>query len=908
MKKTNYHLLSLLCAVPLVLTGCSTGEGGGNTPAGSKGSGVTSVKITGADETTVLDGTRVSLKAKVTADEGVSEKVTWKSSDEAVAKVQNGVVNFGKVSEEKKVTITATSSADANKSDSVEFTVKHSPFDLKNSRGGADTSCYLDDGSFIIEDPTDIALIYADVHDTRWYVEATITVESFLPGDDYPKIGIMASDRDDGMWCYEESHQFFYYVDTVAAASTWSSMNAVMENEELLNWDWGHQISPATASPAVKKGQAFKMGLMRDGNKFYQFYGQASDMTLKLVGAFEYNSFGENANYVWVGGWATAMTVSDPKCMVGDAINTLYTVPEGLSVKSTEEVLFSGEKHQIQVEAEGLWDRNKVTYVSSDPSIAAVDEKGLVTAASDKTGEVTITVGLEGTQLSAQVKIIVTDDLAYRVVLDGKMEDAIWSATVKTNVIKLARNATNYEMIYAAKNSKGLYLFIDYVASAEANNRANEWWTWANLEFKLAGNDKVTSHQYWLSAMNGGEICDTSNEQHHEIYCQAPAIGEDNLYHGVFEAFLPYGCDKLVKGEATYICMGTNYEGKAGWVNTAVWRGNNGGGESFNGETNLLSIDDNGFAHDGAKCSDEHVYGQWIIDSEANCTEAGSKHHDCVWCGHRETEAIAINPEAHVYDYNNAQIATAPTCMSTGVGTCACTKCNHIEETVLPRDYTNHTDADYPTSHNHCHDCGVGSYLTNATGDVYDRSNAGGPWDEAGWHDFGLFEGDFTFTLKFHMDGCKGAGNPNADSCWRTILPFLYKEGYDWEWIPSANNGEGASNGAEVNAHFFRMDWCGFGGESFLKDFNNGAFPEGFDWGICQEAYGNMDVELVYTKVGAVITLDWVWTCLATEGYFVGKTFGYHQGATLIDPTAKVGIALGAEFAYALITQADLAR
>ena len=893
MKKTNYHLLSLLCAVPLVLTGCNSG-GGGNTPA--KGSGVTSVKITGDYETTVLDGTRVSLKAKVTADEGVSEKVTWKSSDEAVAKVQNGVVNFGKVSEEKRVTITATSSADANKSDSVEFTVKHSPFDLKNSRGGADTSCYLDDGSFIIEDPTDIALIYADVHDTRWYVEATITVESFLPGDDYPKIGIMASDRDDGMWCYEESHQFFYYVDTVAAASTWSSMNAVMENEELLNWDWVHQISPATASPAVKKGQAFKMGLMRDGNKFYQFYGQASDMTLKLVGAFEYNSFGSEANYVWVGGWATAMTVSDPKWMVGDAINTLYSVPEGLSVKSTEEVLFSGEKHQIQVEAEGLWDRNKVTYVSSDPTIAAVDEKGLVTAASDKTGEVTITVGLEGTQLSAQVKIIVTDDLAYRVVLDGKMEDAIWSATVKTNVIKLARNATNYEMIYAAKNSKGLYLFIDYVASAEANNVANQWWQWANLEFKLAGNDKVTSHQYWLSAMNGGDICDTSNEQHHEIYCQAPTLGEDNLYHGVFEAFLPYGCDKLVKGEATYICMGTNYCDKAGWVNTAVWRGNNAGGESFNGETNLLSIDENGFAHDGAKCSDEHVYGQWIIDSEPNCTETGSKHHDCVWCGHRETEVIAVNPEAHVFDYEHATTTTESTCHTHGVGTAVCLKCGAEDTTELPLDYTNHTDAEYPTTHNHCHDCGIGSYLTNAEGDVYDLSTTGGNgivWNKDIWHDFGLFEGNFTFTFKYHMEGCIGSTNPNGDSCWRTIVPFVYQEGY-------ANN--------DHRAHFFRMDWCGYGGDEFVNNVHDGEFPAGFDWNICREAYGNMDVDLVITKTGAAITLDWVWTCLATEGYYVGKTFDYHQSCTLIDPTAKVGLALSGEFARATITKANLAR
>ena len=68
------------------------------------------------------------------------------------------------------------------------------------------------------------------------------------------------------------------------------------------------------------------------------------------------------------------------------------------------------------------------------------------------------------------------------------------------------------------------------------------------------------------------------------------------------------------------------------------------------------------------------------------------------------------------------------------------------------------------------------------------------------------------------------------------------------------------------------------------------------------------DLTLVYKKVGAVITLDWVWVCGATEGYFQGKTFEYHQGCTLIDPNAKLGIALASEFTNATITKASLAR
>lgn len=890
MKKTNYHLLSLLCAVPLVLTGCNTGEGGGNTPAASaKNPAVSSVKITGADETTVLDGTRVSLKANVTADEGASTKVSWKSSDDKIATVTNGVVNFLKVSEEKKVTITATSVADANKSDAVEFTVKHSPFDLRNSRGGADTSLYLEDGSFIVEDPQDIALIYADVNHTRWYVEATLQIDSFLEGDPYPKVGIMASDRDDGMWCYEHSHQLFYCVYSDAAASTWSAMNVVMEDSELTNWNWGGQLSPATASPAIKKGEPFKMGLMRDGNKFYQFYGKATDLTLGLVGSFEYNSFGENANYVWVGGWAAGMIISDPKSMVGNEIDTLYTIPEGLRVNSAEETLYIGKTHQIEVSADGLWDRNKITYTSSDETIATVDENGLVTAAADKTGTATITVALQGTELSATVAITVTDDATFRVELDGEMNDLIWSDEVKTNAYILKKSDKEYVKIYGAKNSKGLYMFLDYNVLETARCNPNEWWTWENVEFRLADNEMAWGGQYWVSSMNGGSFVSVgTGEKPEQVYYKPLALGDDNVYHGAFEMFVPYGDDKVAKDQATYACFG--WAPKSGWQQGSNW---------YAGITeNTLKITANGFAHDGTKCSEGHAYGNWITDVNPNCSEEGSAHRDCAICGHRETKVLEIEPEAHVYDYSAAQVATEPTCMSTGVGTCACTKCGHIQETVLPRDYTKHTDAEYPTTHNHCHDCGVGSYLANAEGDIVNH-NFGG-WDnKSTWYDLGVLAGDFVFTLEFHMDGCiEGDPNDPRSSCWRTVLPVLYKEG--WE-------SDGAT-GNRVN-HVFRMDWFGWDDGQFTSSANNGATPAGFDWNINYQAFSNMDVKLVVTKTGANVALDWVWTPCTTEGSYANTTFEYHQGCVLLDAyVAKVGLALSAEWTNYTITKAQLAR
>ena len=889
MKRKNYRLLSLLFAIPLILVGCGQKSSGEDPKPGPGPSdpAVTSVTIAKPSETVVLDGTRATLKATVAGDDGVSQKVTWSSSNDSVATVTNGVVNFLKVAEQTKVSITAAAVADATKKDSVEFTVEHSPFDLKNSRGNPDTSLFLDDGSFIIEDPQDVALIFADVHDTRWYVEATIQVDSFLSTDPYPKFGFMASERDDGMWTYEQSHQFFYYVDTVAAAQSWTNMNVVTEDNDLVNWSWGTQIGSATASPAVKKGEAFKMGLMRDGNRFYQFYGKATDVTLGVVGTFEYNSFGTQANYVWVGGWATAATVSDPKCIVGDAVNTMYSVPEGISLKKSEEVLFVGESYKLEVLADGLWDKSKLTFTSSDPTIATVSEEGVITAAADKTGEVTITVGFQGTELSAEFKAIVTDDLAFKVTLDGELNDVIWSETVKTNSYLLKKNDQYYVRIYAAKNSKGLYLLMDYVVAEAAKCNPNEWWTWENVEFRLADNNKAWSGQYWVSSMNGGSFVSVgTGEKAEAVFYKALAEGADGLLHGAFEMFVPYGDDCVTKDQATYACFG--WAPKTGWQQGANWYAAI--------DENTLNITANGFAHDGTQCSAEngHAFSEWHTDVEPNCTENGSAHRTCSICGKVETKVLDKVADAHIFDYEHAEVTTTPDCMHTGIGTATCTKCGAKEETVLPRDYTKHTDAEYPTSHNHCHDCGIGSYLSNPAGQEVNH-NFGG-WDNpATWFDMGVIAGDFVVTFEFNMKACLGLGESfgPGDSCWRTVLPIVYGEGFN----PSSHRVE----------KVWRMDWYGWSEGGFTTAENNGVIPAEFDWNINWEAYSDMDVVLVLTKAGVNVTLDWVWTCNAASGYYQGRSFEYHQGCTLADG-AQMGVALTAEWTNITLTKAQLTR
>ena len=68
-----------------------------------------------------------------------------------------------------------------------------------------------------------------------------------------------------------------------------------------------------------------------------------------------------------------------------------------------------------------------------------------------------------------------------------------------------------------------------------------------------------------------------------------------------------------------------------------------------------------------------------------------------------------------------------------------------------------------------------------------------------------------------------------------------------------------------------------------------------------------MDVELTFTKKGDLVKLDWVWTCLATEGMYVDQVYEYHQSCKLANG-AKVGVALSAEWTTYTVTKADFTR
>ena len=78
-------------------------------------------------------------------------------------------------------------------------------------------------------------------------------------------------------------------------------------------------------------------------------------------------------------------------------------------------------------------------------------------------------------------------DLDNPVVLDGRMDDVLWTSTVKANKLTGSHpsNNTNYEF-YTTRDSKGVYIFGTYSTSNPYDTTTGVgWWQTDNIEFRL---------------------------------------------------------------------------------------------------------------------------------------------------------------------------------------------------------------------------------------------------------------------------------------------------------------------------------------------------------------------------------------------------------------------------------------
>lgn len=788
---------------------------------------VDSVTISG-DETAsvdlnVLGGTKTKLKATVSGSQS-GLKVNWSSSDESVATVANGVVKFANVAESKQVTITATSRDDETKSASLTFSVATSPFDLTKSHAtNLDTSVFFEEGIISHGVGQDNALVFNNIYGTKFYVEATISLDETADPNGYPKYGIMTGTSDEGYHTDAASgiKTLFYYVDSQdnSKNSGWTALGLVGQNDELSDWNWGKQVANFNVSNdhKVEMETEFRMGLLRDGEDYYCFAGKDDELVAYKHGT--YSKIGaDEATYAWLGGFNTAASVSNVVALSGDEVDAMYAEPTVLKVSANDAVVFLEESYQINVSTDRVnFDKNKVTFESSDTELLTVDAKGLVTANATKTGNATVTVSYG--ELSQEIKFLVTDDPAEKVVIDGRMDDALWSENVKGNKMTLKLNGEGEHIdFYASRNQQGIYVFADYYVAKQKNGNAhNDWWENDNYESYIHGENGscITSIG---GASPAGQIWHSGNNTSIVDKFARTISDKDEttgLYHITFESFMSYGTFPEGTNKDTILGLRWGANPDSGWRNCAWW------GSNTIGEFAKITVD--GLVFHNAELeahycpTGEHNWSSWYSLVDKTCLEDGQSERYCKACGKREQKVDESDGE-HTYwtkyDGEHLEIITDSTCKTNGSYKTSCKNCGEKLDTVytdLPLYHVSNLNQNLESTKHEGH------WVADEE-DVY-----GGYWDccgtshkepilnetkknDAGWENRSYWTelatglvGDFEFNAEYEFTTGMGWGKTDGNQ-WQHAL-FVVTDGDTSHWANGAAYGDNA---------MFRMDWCGF--------------------------------------------------------------------------------------------------
>lgn len=875
-------LVSLLCFG----AGCtpkqsSTSSTGGNTPTSSSVAPqvtVSSVEIEYDGETTVLAGSTAKLSAEAKMSDGSKGKVVWSSSNEEVAKVVNGSVSFKNVLEDATVTITATAKDDSSKSASITFEVKFTAFNFANSRGNFDNSLYLEDTSVIVE-KGDSAIMFNEVHGTKWYVEADVTPSTDLgtETDQYPKFGIMTGNSDMGNWSGDDK-ALFYFVDAQnpATTSNWTAVGFVSGTKDNTNyWAWPGTSASVSADNKFSKEETTKMGLMRDGVHYYLYAGRGDGYG--IVKHFVNEHFAaDEATYAWFGGWQSAYTISNASYLIGDAIDSKYEEVTNITLSSYEQTLYINDTYQLDYKVNtDMYNPSKLTFTSSNPEVATVSQTGLVTAGATA-GTATITVAYEDIKVDFAVEV--TTDAMFKVELNGQMDDKLWSQSVKDRKIAVKAGEQLVD-VYVARNSKGVYIYGDYSTNAIRNN-GGEWWQQDNIEFRLVTkNDPkpLDPDQIWVSSVNGG-----SHNAHSGYVTPLELNEETNRYEMTFEIFVPYNDPRFTASPLDPVGLHWGTAAIAGWVCCSWWYN-----DVFE-NSYIVSY------YDPSVC-EEHVYGDYFVAVESSCANDGEEHRVCYVCGHVD---VKVNPKGD-HNYSEVLSVTPSTCCTHGTKEVKCPGCQDVKTIELPLDPGVHPyGATYSDGKWSCCETEIPSQTAH--------------WEAWGWGDVhswsyiakGL-KGDFVVKTTYTHE----SNDANAGLA-RCILPIVQ---HDLGSEAFANNQHGS-------CWVTRMDWWGWcdqwqSSEKLTNDFNNmdagKDVNRDMDW---TDANGNNCADK-YVETVTNCTIEWTCTRTGTTvlNSFVitaanGSVYTYWTKATDINEEKLLNLALASEYAKATVTSVSISQ
>lgn len=782
--------------------------------------GVSIKDLEGEDvDTDVFDNSEINLKAVVDTDskEAKAKKVSWKIDD--ASKDFAGITSSGTLtidnihSGTKEIIVTATSQIDETKFASITLNVKHSLIDLNRSTD-LDTEDYYSEGRLKQSDPTsNTSMIFADVYSNKWYVEAEIRLTSFDETDSYPKLGIMTGTNQYGAWQDTKNPYAFFFLDTAEPNKNneWANASFVSNTEGYGDWDWaGSGSNYVTLTPSYKKNEYFKLGVLRNGTDYYFYYGNSSDdyKSFKAYKHISWNEVGsEDSSYAWIGGFKTASESKNFRALEGDAVDSLFnTEPTKLTLTKSSEMLKSNSSYQLDVNSDVLvFDRTKLKYSTSDESVAIVDEHGLVTTKEvegTKEATITVTYGEGEKAITTTFKVLVSDDPANYVVLDGKMDDGIYTETVKNNKFTLRHNNvaddTFHIDFYATRNYNGVYIFADYyVDELKTSNNPGNWWEFDNFEAYIGTEKDVSaSGQRWASVTSGTKANYDGRFVSDDLNTEE---GKPHNFH--FEVFLDYasiGAGINIDTPLTFR-VGSNPVGKIGWT-PCSWM-------DSKDPADYLKITKDGFNKYFAEaeyCSEGHTYGEWIVDTKETCKTDGEKHHVCKYCGHSETETIPSIKGEHVYNESDLKVTKEATCLNEGIAEATCTVCGDKFNVSLPIDIDHHegtyTDGEWSCCHNRLEKTVNFNYP--AAQDWKARNYA-----------LGVLSSNSDWTITTDIDMVRTNGNSDAARGWAGQIEVA--------------DDDGNFTDKDDNKWVFRQDWWGWGhynpanGENYADDAVN---------------------------------------------------------------------------------------
>ena len=853
---------------------------------------VNSVTITdseGEEPTTdVFDNQDIQLKANVSvtnSSDKADTKVTWTVDKSEIASITStGLLSILPITgDAEEITVTATSKVDNTKSASVTFNIKHSVINLLNSKPmSLNTEDYYDTGVIENDDYTqDTALVYADVYDTRWYVETELRIMALDPTDAYPKFGIMTGTNKYGSWQNGEDPFAMYYVDLAqASTNNWTSVNMVPSNDSHSDWMWGDQLGGAALLEKVELTKKFRLGLMRDGVDYYYYYGSDSNdySTWKCYKHVVWEGVpADQKSYAWVGGFRAAVKAGEFKALTGDAVDAMYADLESFEVENSNVTLFLNETSKINIVTPvSNYKSSDFTYTSENPDVATVSANGVITAGAAR-GETRISVKYKD-KLEVFVNVTVTDDTKFSVVLDGKMDDAIWTEEVKNHPYTFSRKNLDVNItLYASRNSRGIYLLANYQA-AEVFSSGN-WWEDDNMEFRFNGvngqlqnkqeveNNTGNPTQYWISQFNGGDSNFTDQYISTETYDETTG-----MYTIVFEMYASYEWLGTTEDALIGFSMGANPGGRYWWNNECwntydLWATN--------------KITENGIVRYYDETGCEHDYNGWNVITQASCANPGEEERFCKKCNHKDTKTTPQGEHS---------FTGAITANSTGscMGTQACIGGCGNSAPVVMDSYSVHEAWDEAA-----HKCTACHNTVNVKHEV-NRWNDGGWADENTWFIAAdHLEGEFDVHIKYTIQV-----NDPQPNWWRGVLPvmqdrsvegwgsvFVYRFDW-WGWVDKCDSAVSLAN----------RDANGSKGEGAVEA------PEwmpdaGANWG---STFANAKVDLHMKKTGTDLINEFTVTPL--EGPNAGQVWsGYGR---VVNPvlTTKIRCALSAEFANFQVT------